>query len=613
MPFVPKDWRNSPDASTPLSAEALENLETRLSAYTDILAGLLDAKGDLISASANDTPGRLPVGTNNHVLTADSAQPLGIKWAAATGGGGGILATIVDAKGDLIAASANDAVVRLPVGSNNQVLIADSTQTAGLRWGSAGAGISGGATLMVAASNAPQAVKDRADFVCDGVDDEVQVLAAANAFGAQTVPGCVELSAGTFTFGTTFFPNRVKFVLKGQGMGVTRIQPKAGFTAAKLIDTVYTPAGGDPQPSPRNTIKDLTLTGQYIGAQGAIDGLWFRSYRGRVENVEAQAFSGYGIVDKGVTAAERPIANNGWNNYGTELRDNRVWGNGLGGIFCDGGSTDSKLTGGEVFSNAGPGIRVIGVLYGINDMFIWGNRDNINGTPGRGIVVEAGARCPILGNKIEQNRGGIELKGPGLVETHIIAHNIFSSNSVATAAGAAVSEDGLTMPTGWIAAGLINEEDDILISGNQFKTLVVDNIFKAAYPPDTSQYNIHVLGAGGGSAITGNILGAGQTGSIGPNSFVSGWRVENNYGYVTENHGTATIASGSTSISVAHGLDRTPSAQDIRLQPHASTATSGQPFINGTPTATNFTIAVPTAPGGSGLAVGWQMALGRRA
>ncbi len=46
---------------------------------------LVDAKGDLLVGSANDTVARLAVGSNNMILTADSAQATGVKWAYAPG------------------------------------------------------------------------------------------------------------------------------------------------------------------------------------------------------------------------------------------------------------------------------------------------------------------------------------------------------------------------------------------------------------------------------------------------------------------------------------------------------------------------------------------------
>lgn len=62
--------------------------------------------------------------------------------------------TIVDAKGDIIAATAADTVSRLAVGTNGQTLVADSSTSTGLKWANASAG----ALTLVKAETAFSAV-----------------------------------------------------------------------------------------------------------------------------------------------------------------------------------------------------------------------------------------------------------------------------------------------------------------------------------------------------------------------------------------------------------------------------------------------------------------------
>ena len=54
---------------------------------------IVDAKGDLIGATAADTPARLAVGTNGQVLTADSSAATGLAWTTPTAGGLTLLST----------------------------------------------------------------------------------------------------------------------------------------------------------------------------------------------------------------------------------------------------------------------------------------------------------------------------------------------------------------------------------------------------------------------------------------------------------------------------------------------------------------------------------------
>jgi hypothetical protein len=80
-------------------AAAIRSLGTAIdttvfnNASAGIAKTIVDAKGDIIAATAADTVARLAVGANDTVLTADSSTATGLKWATAAAGGLTLIST----------------------------------------------------------------------------------------------------------------------------------------------------------------------------------------------------------------------------------------------------------------------------------------------------------------------------------------------------------------------------------------------------------------------------------------------------------------------------------------------------------------------------------------
>jgi hypothetical protein len=112
-----------------LGEDGLLHLKDSAGAVTDVGGGgdittdaAWAAKGDLIVGTGNDTASVLTAGTDDYVLTADSGETTGLKWAAAAGGGAVATDTIWDAAGDLAVGSGANTAAKLSAGAAGGVL-----------------------------------------------------------------------------------------------------------------------------------------------------------------------------------------------------------------------------------------------------------------------------------------------------------------------------------------------------------------------------------------------------------------------------------------------------------------------------------------------------------
>ena len=193
------------------------------------LVAKLTTKGDLL-VTTGSALNRLGVGTNAQVLMADSAATNGVKWATSPE------TDLVTTKGDILVGTAADTLARQGVGANGSVLMADSAQTNGIAW--ATQSLSNRNILINGGFSVWQRGTSGAGYVSSGgfVADRWQGIRGAAAAG---------MTMYQITGTSTEIPNN-QFVM--------RLQRDSGNTSTQEIRLFYS----------AETLDSMSLVGQSV-------------------------------------------------------------------------------------------------------------------------------------------------------------------------------------------------------------------------------------------------------------------------------------------------------------------------------------------------------------
>lgn len=498
------------------------------------------------------------------------------------------------------------------------------------------------ATYVVAGNDSPSSVKMIADYGCDGTDDQIEIQEAIDALPSSG--GLIHID-GTFSVsGSIDFYDVSNICLSGR-MGSSAL---VSTDDSAIIQIGHRTTG---HPSTDITIRDIKIDGSACTADlnnvTTPDGCGIAiEYAGttriRVEGCEIYNTGNDGIA--GHSCGDVVITNN-------VIRNVRGH---YGGIHPHEGEHRFNITNNIITGCTAAGIRHgyiidsnyiydcgtvadwIPAIFGSDRSYVISN-NIVENARHSAIRTWGGAdakSCVVNSNVIENAAAyGIMIdNAAGIDPTGTVSNNIIDGGC--TEAGIMGYRDYTTISGNMLSnltMGIsIQDAKNCIIIGNHVYNAAADGIVltrathcgitgnaiidcaKNAWIPSiglltSSDYNLVSGNYIDGSAGYGVSGSSSDYNTVENNKFVDVVGAEiydigthdvvrNNHGFTTENNGTATIASASTSIVVSHGLGVTPAAGDIVVTPIEVWGNMTQFYID-TYTATQFTIHADVAPG----------------
>jgi hypothetical protein len=180
---------------------------------------------------------------------------------------GGIQPTLLTAKGDLISATAASTVARLAVGSDAQILVADSTASTGLKWATAKV------VQIVSATYATSKTNSTGSYVDTDLTATITPTSASNKVLVMLTQGGLRKSNGGASNGcyVQLLRGATQIALSGNvGWTNTVTELIAGSFSANIVDSPATTSATTYKTQFANNTNGASVTVQDASATSTL-------------------------------------------------------------------------------------------------------------------------------------------------------------------------------------------------------------------------------------------------------------------------------------------------------------------------------------------------------